>query len=101
MKILLSRGASAFGKEGSQFGLSWSFEVLSGSGMLRSDTWDVLGDYRFFALDLEAWKRPEWSNKLELLVWKLGEGGKSNVWLGEKNRFSIFLIKWIAYQYTA
>lgn len=54
MKIFLSHGASAFEKEGSQFGLSWCFEVLSGYGMLHSDKWDILGDYRFFALDLEA-----------------------------------------------
>ena len=101
MKIFLSHGASAFGKEGSLFGLSWRFEVLSGNGTLRGDKRDILGDYRFFSLDLDAWKRLEWSNKLELLVSKLGEGDKSNVWLGEKNRFSIFLIKWISYQYTA
>lgn len=48
MKISLSHRASAFEKEESQFGLSQCFEVLSGSGTLRSDKWDILGDYRFF-----------------------------------------------------
>lgn len=48
MKISLSHRASAFEKEESQFGLSKCFEVLSGSGMLCSDKWDILGDYRFF-----------------------------------------------------
>lgn len=52
MKIFLSHRASAFEKD--QFGLSWCFEVLSGNGMLHSDKRDILGDCRFFSLDLEA-----------------------------------------------
>lgn len=101
MKIFLSRGASAFEKEGSQFGLSWCFEVLSGAGAAEWQTgysrW-----LRIFSIRLGGIKEAGMKQQVGAVSLKI-EGRrqiKFMAWL-KKNSSSVFLIKWVSYQYAA